>query len=165
MKILSVTFALILLASVPAFSQAFSLGVGANVVFPLDALKDKVETGYGATALAKFGLIPLIDLTGGAEYLIFSSKTITVNGQSGEAKANAWGILLGGRVNLIPALYAGLEVGTYSFTTEIPGSTETIAHGIIEPLVGAKLGPLDVSARYVSAGDDSFWGLRGMFWL
>jgi len=165
MKILSTIFALILLASIPAFSQAISFGIGANVVFPLEELKNKVETGYGATVLAKFGLIPLIDLTGGVEYLKFTGKSITVNGVTGDASANAWGILIGGRVNILPAIYAGLEVGSYSFATEIPGSTENITHGVWVPMAGAKLGPLDISARYVAAEDDTFWGLRGMFWL
>jgi hypothetical protein len=165
MKILTVIFALILLASLPAFSQGLSLGIGADVSFPLDQLADKVQTGYGATGLVKFGLIPLIDLTGGVEYLKFTTKSITVNGVTGDASADAWGVIIGGRVNIIPLLYAGLEVGTYSFTTSLPGSTEKVTHGVIIPMVGGKLGPLDLSARYVPAGTDSFWGLRGMFWL
>ena len=165
MKPFFLTFAFLLLASIPVFPQAISIGIGADVTFPLEQLKDKVETGYGATALLKFGLIPLIDLTGGAEYLVFTSKPVTVNGVSGDASGNTWGIIIGGRVNIIPALYAGLETGSYSFTSKIPGSEETITHGVLAPMVGANLGPLDLAARYVSAGDHTFWGLRGMFWL
>jgi len=165
MKLFTITVALILLTSLPAFSQAISFGIGADVTFPLDALKDKVETGYGGTALAKFGLIPMLDLTGGVEYLKFTSKSITVNGVTGDGSADAWGILVGGRFSFIPMFYVGLETGTYSFTTDIPGSSEKITHGVLIPMVGGSLGPLDVSARYVSAGDDTFWGLRGMFWL
>jgi hypothetical protein len=32
-------------------------------------------------------------------------------------------------------------------------------------MVGVKLGMFDFCARYVWAGDDSFWGLRGLIWL
>ncbi len=162
MKLLPLTFALLLLASVSASAQAISFGLGANVTFPSAELKDNVATGYGATALVKFGLLPLVDLTGGIEYVKFTSKDLTA-GQSGTG--SAFGILVGGRMSILAVGYFGAETGTYSFTTTIEGSDNSYTKGFFAPMVGVKFSMFDFGARYVSAGNDSFWVLRGLVWL
>lgn len=165
MKLLSLTFALIMLGSVSASSQVISFGLGADVTFPLNELKNDVATGYGATALAKFGLLPILDLTGGVEYLKFTGKSMTINNVSEEGTGSAFGVLIGGRMNFLVVAYAGLEAGTYSFTKKVAGSEENITRGVVVPMAGVTLGMFDLGARYVSASDDSFWGLRGMVWF
>ncbi len=151
-------------AAEPKGVKAFSFGIGADVTFPASELKNDVATGYGATALVRFDLLPIVDLTGGVEYLKFGSKTTTVNNVSEESKASAWGFLIGGRVNIL-MLYGGVETGAYSFSKTIAGKDESVTRGILVPMVGVELGPFDLSGRYVSAGDDSFWGLRGLIWF
>jgi len=162
MKVLTLTFALVVLLSASASSQVISFGLGADVTFPSADLKDNVATGYGGTALAKFGLIPLVDLTGGIEYIKFTSKDLTA-GQTGTG--SAFGILVGGRMSILAIGYFGAETGTYSFTTTIEGSDNSYTKGFFAPMVGVKLSMFDLSARYISAGNDSFWGLRGLLWL
>ncbi len=165
MKLLLLILAVLALAAIPANAQIISFGVGPDLTFPSADLKDNVATGIGGTALAKFGLIPLIDLTAGVEYIKFTDKDITVNNLTQTGTGSAFGILFGGRVNLLMIAYAGAETGTYSFTKK-KGSDETnITRGFIAPMIGVKLGMFDVGARYVSASDDSFWALRGLIWF
>jgi ABC-type transport system involved in cytochrome c biogenesis permease subunit len=165
MKLLSLVFALIMLGAVSASAQVLSFGIGADVTFPTAELQDNVATGYGGTALAKFGLLPIVDLTGGVEYIKFTDKSITVDNLTEEGSGSAFGILVGGRLNFLVVGYVGLETGTYSFTKKVAGDEEKITRGFVAPLAGVKLGMFDLGARYVSAGDDSFWGLRGMIWF
>ncbi len=91
MKLLSLSFAILMLASVSASSQVISFGLGANLTFPSAELKDNVATGYGGTALAKFGLLPLVDLTGGIEYVKFTDKDITVGTITESGTGSAFG--------------------------------------------------------------------------
>jgi hypothetical protein len=165
MKLLSLAFALIILVPVPAFSQVISFGLGGDITFPSAELKDNVSTGYGATALARFGLLPILDLTGGLEYIKFTDKSITVNNLPAEGTGSAFGILVGGRVNFLVVGYVGAETGTYSFMKKVAGDEEKITRGVFAPMAGVKLGMFDFCARYVSAGDDTFWGLRGLIWF
>lgn len=165
MKVLCLTVALIMFGFVSASAQAVSFGIGADLTFPSAELKNNVATGYGGTALVKFGLIPIVDLTGGVEYIKFTDKSITVNSLPEEGTGSAFGILVGGRLNMLVVMYVGLETGTYSFTKKIAGNDENITRGILAPSLGVKLGMFDFCARYVSASDDSFWGLRALIWL
>ena len=165
MKLLSLVFALAMLAPVPASTQVISFGLGADVTFPSAELKDNVATGYGATALARFGVLPIVDLTGGVEYVKFTNKSITVDNLSAEGTGSAFGILVGGRVNFLVVGYVGAETGTYSFTKKVADNEEKITRGVFAPMAGVKLGMFDFCARYVSAGDDTFWGLRGLIWF
>lgn len=168
LKILTLTFTfgfLGILASTPAFSQAVSFGVGADVTFPQEDLEELVSTGYGATGLAKIGIIPIVDLTGGVEYIKFTDKSITVNNVTEEGTGSAFGILVGGRLNFLVFAYVGAEGGTYSFTKKVAGSEQNVTRGVFVPQLGVKLGMFDLSARYISAAEDSFWGLRGLIWF
>ena len=165
----SIAIVTILVLLLPAASHAqlgFSPGIGVNLSFPSADLNDLVATGIGGTALVKFGLIPLIDLTGGVEYIKFTGKDITVGTVTGEGEGSAFGFVLGGRVNILAVLYGGLETGTYTFNKKFSGGgEEDITRGFVAPIAGVKLGMFDVNARYVSASDDSFWSLRGMIWF
>ena len=165
MKPIVLSIVLLLTFALPASAQVLSFGAGADVTFPSSDLKDNVATGYGLTALAKFGLIPLIDLTGGVEYIKFTDKDITVNNLTATGNGSAFGIVLGGRVNVLAIAYAGLETGTYSFSKTAGSETTNITRGFLGPMVGVKLSMFDICARYVSADKDSFWGLRGLIWF
>jgi hypothetical protein len=148
-----------------ATAQVVSFGIGADLTFPSADLKDNVSTGYGGTALAKFGLLPIVDLTAGVEYLKFTDKEITVDDLPKEGNGSALGFILGGRVSILAVAYLGAEVGSYSFTKKMADQESKITRGAIAPMVGLKLGMFDLNGRYVSASDDSFWALRGMIWL
>jgi hypothetical protein len=165
----TLALALFLCLLFPAASRAqlgFSTGLGVNVSFPSADLNDLVATGIGGTALVKFGLIPLIDLTGGVEYVKFTGKDITVASVTGTGEGSALGFLVGGRFNLLPLLYGGLETGTYTFKKEFSaGGEDEITRGFFAPMIGANFGMFDANVRYVSASDDSFWSLRGMVWF
>jgi hypothetical protein len=165
MKLLSLSFAILLIASVSASSQVISFGLGANLTFPSAELKDNVATGYGGTALAKFGLLPLVDLTGGIEYVKFTDKDITVGTITESGTGSAFGILVGGRMSVLAVGYFGAETGTYSFTKKVAGTENSYTKGFFAPMVGVNFMMFDLAARYVSAGEDSFWGLRGLIWL
>ena len=157
-----------ILTIIPAmsFSQiGTSIGVGANLSFPAADFGDLVATGYGVTGMVKFGLVPLIDVTGGLEYIKFSSKDLTIATVTGEADGSAWGWMIGGRVNVAPFVYGGLELGTYTFNTTVLSIDSDVTRGFVGPLVGVAFSPFDVSARYVASGDFSFWNLRGMVWF
>ena len=165
MKILVLFVMVLSLASTTASSQIVSFGLGADLTFPSAELKNNVATGYGGTALAKFGLLPLVDLTGGVEYIKFTDKDITVGSLTESGTGSAFGLLVGGRMSVLAIGYFGAETGTYSFTKNVAGSESNYTKGFFAPMVGVKLGMFDLCGRYVSAGDDSFWGLRGLIWL
>ena len=63
MKLFSLSILFIILASVSAFSRAVTFGLGADLTFPLAELRTKLHR-YGAAALLKFGVLPIVDLTG-----------------------------------------------------------------------------------------------------
>ena len=168
MNRLLILLVILILVPAAAFSAlGLQFGVGVNVTFPSSDLGDFVSTGFGGTGMVKFGLIPLIDLTGGIEYIKFTSKEVP----GGEGEANAWGYFVGGRVNILPpALYGGLELGGYSFTTELmipslPSSEESNTEFFYAPMAGVNLGPIDANLRYVVADGFNFVSLRGMFWF
>ena len=165
LKRMTLAMALIILASVSASSQIISFGLGANLTFPSAELKNNVATGIGATALAKFGLLPIVDLTGGVEYIKFTDKDITVSNIPESGTGSAFGLLVGGRISILAIGYVGAETGTYSFTKKVAGSENNYTKGFFGPMLGVKLGMFDFCGRYVSAGDDSFWALRGLIWL
>jgi hypothetical protein len=163
MKFLSFILALVLLGSVSASAQAISFGIGADVTFPSADLKDNVATGYGGTGLLRFGLIPIVDLTGGIEYIKFTSKDV---GSGVSSSGTAFGLLVGGRMSVLVIGYLGAETGTYTFTPSVAGNSgDSYTKGFFAPMLGVKFSMFDISARYVSAGNDSFWGLRGLVWL
>lgn len=164
----SIAIVTIMLLLLPAASHAqlgFSPGIGVNLSFPSADLNDLVATGIGGTALVKFGMIPLIDITGGVEYIKFTGKDITIGTVTGTGEGSALGFVFGGRVNILPLIYGGLETGTYSFKKEFSGGEDEITRGFFAPMVGVKLGMFDGNVRYISASDDSFWSLRGMIWF
>ncbi len=165
MKLVVLGTLLLVLAALPASAQVVSFGIGADLTFPSADLKDNVATGYGATGLAKFGLLPIVDLTAGLEYIKFTDKDITVANLTETGTGSAFGVLVGGRVNFLVIAYGGVEVGTYSFTKKIGTDESKFTRGVIAPMLGVKLGMFDLCARYISAGNDSFWGLRGLIWL
>jgi hypothetical protein len=163
MKVFVLVFALITLLSVTASSQVLSFGLGADVTFPSADLKDNVATGYGLTGLVRFGLLPIVDLTGGLEYTKFTSKDLAGGVPS---SSTAFGVLVGGRVSVFVIGYVGAETGSYTFTPSVNGeSGDSYTKGFIAPMVGVKFTMFDIGARYVSAGNDSFWALRGLVWL
>jgi hypothetical protein len=163
MKVVVLVFSLITLLSVTASSQVLSFGLGADVTFPSADLKDNVATGYGMTGLVRFGLLPIVDLTGGLEYTKFTSKTLAGGVPSA---STAFGVLVGGRVSVFVIGYVGAETGSYTFTPSVNGeSADSYTKGFIAPMVGVKFTIFDLGARYVSAGNDSFWALRGLVWL
>jgi hypothetical protein len=163
MKVFVLVFALITLFSVTASSQVLSFGLGADVTFPSADLKDNVATGYGLTGLLRFGLLPIVDLTGGLEYTKFTSKDLAGGVPS---SSTAFGVLVGGRVSVFVIGYVGAETGSYTFTPSVNGeSGDSYTKGFIAPMVGVKFTMFDIGARYVSAGNDSFWALRGLVWL
>jgi hypothetical protein len=167
------SFLLLLLVILPAaaFSEiGIQLGIGPNVTFPSADLGDFVATGFGGTAMAKVGLIPMIEVTGGLEYIKFTSKDITVAGTGGESEGNAWGYFVGGRANILLFAYAGLELGGYSFTSEftapnLPGNEGKETNFFFAPMIGAGFGMFDANVRYVVADGNNFWSLRGMVWF
>ena len=156
---------LLLCAAIPASAQIISFGIGPDLTFPSADLKNNVATGFGATGLAKFGLLPIVDLTAGVEYIKFTDKDITLNNLAATGTGSAFAVLIGGRINVLLIGYAGLETGTCSYTKKSGSNESNITRGLIAPMLGVKLGMFDVCARYVSAGDDSFWGLRGLIWF
>jgi hypothetical protein len=156
---------MVLLLSPFAAAQILSFGAGADLSFPSADLKDNVATGYGLTGLAKFGVLPIVDLTAGVEYLKFTDKDITVDNLTKEGSGSAFGIIVGGRLSFLVVGYVGAEFGSYSFTKKAGDSESKITRGVVAPMAGLKLGMFDLNARYVSASDDSFWGLRGMIWF
>jgi hypothetical protein len=99
------------------------------------------------------------------EYLYFTGKEVTLNNLTADATGTALGIIVGGRLNLLPVVYVGLETGAYTFTKTLRGGDQDITRGFIAPMAGVNLGPFDLGLRYVSADDDTFWGLRGMLWF
>ena len=121
--------------------------------------------------MVKFGLIPLLDLTGGLEYIKFTSKDFTIGTTTYSGEASAWGYFVGGRMTILPpVLYAGLELGGYSFSSEVsapnlPTSEPSNTEFFYAPMVGGNLGPIDANLRYVVADGSNFWSLRGMFWF
>ena len=162
MKHLAIALAMVVLLTVPASSQIISFGLGANVTFPSADLKDNLATGYGLSGMAKFGLLPLVDLTGGVEYTKFTDKDIA----SGTGSGSAFGIMVGGRMSVLVVGYIGAETGSYTFNMKATGAdNNTYTKGFFAPMIGVKFTMFDLSARYVSAGNDSFWGLRGLVWL
>lgn len=165
MRLLVLCVALLALASIPAAAQVLSFGIGADLTFPSAELKDNVATGYGVTGLAKFGLLPIVDLTAGLEYIKFTDKDIKVANITETGTGSAFAFLVGGRVNLFVIAYVGAETGTYTFTKKVGSDESKITRGVIAPMLGVKLGMFDLCARYVGAGDDTFWGLRGLIWF
>jgi len=165
MRSIAIAVVALIAVSSMANAQVVSFGIGADLSFPSAELKNNVATGYGVTGLARFGLLPIVDLTGGIEYLKFTDKDITINNIPEQGTGSAFGIIVGGRVTLLVVAYVGAEVGSYSFTKKAGDSESKITRGVFAPMVGVKLGMFDLNARYVSASDDTFWGLRGMIWL
>jgi hypothetical protein len=167
MKHVAFLIFLLTILSTLSFAQVgTSFGVGVNAAFPASDFGDFVATGYGAEGMVKFGLVPLIDVTGGLEYIKFTSKDLTIATVTGEGDGSAWGWMIGGRVNVAPFIYGGLEFGSYTFNTTILNVDYDVTHGFIAPLVGVSISPFDISARYVAAGSDqSFVSLRGMVWF
>ena len=172
MNRLLILLVILILIPTAAFSQlGIKFGIGANVTFPAADLSDAVATGFGGTAMVKFGLIPLIDLTGGVEYIKFTGKDITTGVGTGESEGNAWGYFVGGRVNILPpTFYAGLELGGYSLSSEVTVPNFGTQEGsetefFYAPMVGVGLGPIDANLRYVVADGSNFVSLRGMFWF
>jgi hypothetical protein len=172
MKKCSLLFAVLVL--IPASSSAqlgIKWGIGANVAIPSADLGDFVATGFGGTGMVKFGLIPIIDVTAGLEYVKFTGKDITQGSLTGEGEGNAWGYIVGGRISVLPPLlYAGLETGAYTFTAEftapsVPSTDNSDTKFFVGPMVGVNLGMLDANLRYVWADGNDFASLRGMIWF
>ncbi|MDH4069656.1 MAG: hypothetical protein OEV30_04475 [Ignavibacteria bacterium] len=167
MKRFVLLVAVAFLVSPPAFSQlGISWGLGANLAFPSSDLDNIAATGYGGTGLVKFGLIPLVDLTGGIEYINMGTK----DAAGGEFCTHAWGYMVGGRVNLLVIAYGGLELGAYSFSTKftapsVPDTDATNTEFFFAPMVGVSLGMLDVGLRYVVADNSDFFSVRAMAWF
>jgi len=104
-----------------------------------------------------------VDLTGGIEYIKFTSKDV---GSGVSSSGTAFGLLVGGRMSVLVIGYLGAETGTYTFTPSVAGNSgDSYTKGFFAPMLGVKFSMFDISARYVSAGNDSFWGLRGLVWL
>ena len=168
MKYFALIAVALLLCSGLSYAQpGISWGLGANVSFPSSDLGDQASTGYGGTGLVKFGLIPLIDITGGIEYVSFTTKDL---GQGGESSAHAWGYMVGGRVNLFVIAYGGVELGGYSFSTKvevpnIPSAEGTNTEFFYAPMIGVNLGMFDAGVRYVVANSLNFVSIRGMIWF
>jgi len=159
--------ALLLWSSSSIAQPGFSWGVGANVSFPSSDLGDLASTGYGGEAMVKFGLIPLLDLTGAVEYISFSKADV---GMNVESSASAWGYMVGARMNVLVIAYAGLELGGYSFSTtleapSLPDADGSTSQIFLAPLVGVKLGMFDAGVRYVFADNLNFVSVRAMIWF
>jgi hypothetical protein len=162
-----------LVVFVPALSFAqlgISWGIGPNVTFPASDLGDAAATGFGGTGLVKLGLIPIVDVTAGIEYVKFGGKDITTPLGTGENEINAWGYLVGGRVSVFPMIYAGLETGAYTFSSEFtipsgPSGDESATKFFFSPMVGVNISMFDANLRYVIADGNDFVSLRGMVWF
>jgi hypothetical protein len=171
MKRFILLVALLAILPAAAYSQlGLKWGIGANVTFPSADLGDFVATGFGGTGMVKIGIIPIIDVTAGLEYVKFTGKDITQGGLTGEAEANAWGYIVGGRLSIFPTLYAGLETGAYTFSSEftapsVPSVDDSETKFFVGPMLGANLGMFDANLRYVWADGNDFLSLRGMVWF
>jgi hypothetical protein len=165
MRLLIFVVVLLTLLNVSANGQVVLFGIGGDVTFPTSELKNSVATGYGGTGLVKFGLFPIVDLTGGLEFIKFTNKDINAANGTETGTGSAVGVLVGGRVSFLAIGYVGAEVGTYSYFRKVGSEESDITRGVFAPMLGAKLGRFDICARYVAASDDSFWGLGGMIWF
>jgi hypothetical protein len=154
---------LALCIQIPASAQlGVSFGIAASLASPTGDFADAAGSGIGGAALLKFGLLPIIDLTGSVDYISFAEKE---TGQI-QTSASTWGINIGGRLNVLPMIFGGLEVGTYRLTPKVNGeSQDSETKSAFAPIVGVQLGQLEGSVRYVVMKDANFFGARLGLWL
>jgi hypothetical protein len=152
---------------VPAIAVSqlpISFGVGASLNTPAGDFADQSAAGWGAMAGVKLG-IPIIGLTGIAEYLDFGSKDV----DGGSRAASMWGIAAGGRFTLLPLVYGGVEIGSYSVTrSNKSGGVETegkTTYGSYGPIVGIDVVGIDFNARYIIMDSATFTSLRATYWF
>lgn len=162
----------VLSLSTMASAQGFKLGVAGNMVFPLGDFKEVTNsTGYGVDAFGVFDLVALT-VTARVGYLDFGSKDIDLGGgQKYSSSVTAIPVMGGLRwdfgLPVGPSLYAGVEAGIHSFTTEvtyegvsIPNTSESETKFALSPNIGLELAGFDISAYYMYIKDASYWGLR-----
>lgn len=141
-----------------------SLGVGASLNTPAGDFSDQAGTGWGGMVGAKLA-VPIVDITGIVEYLDFGKKDVT----GGSKSASMWGFTVGGRIGILPMIYGGLELGTYTATrtNEISGQTSEgkTTYGSWAPIVGVNVASFDFNARYVVMDKASFTSLRAAYWF
>ena len=148
---------------VPAMAQlGISFGLAGSFASPTGDWSNGVGSGIGGAALVKFGLLPIIDLTGSIDYISFTEK----DAAGVKSSASTWGVNVGGRFSVLPMIYAGLELGTYPLTVKVGGqSRDTETKSAFAPIVGARFSQLDGSVRYVFMKDANFLGLRVGIWF
>jgi len=158
-------FIILLVLLVPLSANAqlgVSFGVAASLASPSGDFGNAVGNGIGGAALVKFGLLPIIDLTAGVDYISFAEKETA----GFKSSATAWGVNVGGRVSLLPFIFGGLEIGTYSVTPKVNGqSGDSNTKSAFAPIVGVRFSQLEGSVRYVARSDANFVGARIGLWF
>ncbi len=157
---------LLLLVNRPAAAQTgvslFSFGVAASLASPTGDFGNAVGNGVGGAALIKFGLLPVIDLTGSIDYISFAEKD---NGGV-KTSASTWGFDVGGRISVFPFVFGGLELGSYVLSEKVNGkSLDSQTKSAFAPIIGVRISQLEGSVRYVARSDANFFGARVGLWF
>jgi len=163
MRRLLFLIAFVLFIQIPAAAQVgVSFGIAAELASPTGDFGDAAGSGIGGAALLKFGLLPIIDLTGSVDYISFAEKETA----GIKTSASVWGINIGGRLNLLPMIFGGLEVGTYGLTPKVNGDSQGSENkSAFAPIVGIQLAHFEGSVRYVVMKDANFYGARLGLWF
>ncbi|MCK6621844.1 MAG: outer membrane beta-barrel protein [Calditrichaceae bacterium] len=163
---------LLILAGMSLYQSVYALpglkfGVEGNLAMPQGDFGDVAGTGYGLTAFAMFTLMPAINLSAHAGYMIFGGKDFQTPAGNVEYDYSAIPILAGVRFYVLPMpkLYLAGQLGFHNFkvTTKSPGggeSDDSSTEFSFAPTVGVEFGPLDASAFYMIISDANYIGLR-----
>lgn len=159
MKKLQLISLLIIFLTSVSNAQLLKSGIAVTGVTPMGEFSDAVGTGYGGVFMVKFGL-PVLDVTGSVEYLMFSEKEVGLI----KLSSNMWSVNAGARVSVFPFISAGAEIGNYWITmTHDDGTNEsdnTENKIAFTPLIAAQIGIFEGSIRYSLIEDASFFAIR-----
>lgn len=149
---------LILATAVFWVTNASAIGLGVGVILPTGDFADGYDVGYGAHLILDYPVTPVASIYGDLGYQGFKGKSNVdfENLELDMPDLTMWNISAGGRAGL-GAIYLGAEIGYYIVSD---GLDDDIG---ITPLIGTKLGPVDVSARYKLTDDFQWFEIRGAF--
>jgi hypothetical protein len=156
-KLLTILITILLMNTSSA--QFIESGIAVTAVTPMGDFSDVVSTGFGGVIMAKFGL-PVLDITGSAEYLSFSEKEVG----SVKFSSTMWSINAGARISIFPFISAGAELGNYwikATTDDGTGESDNTENKVaFTPLIAAQFSMFEASIRYALIEDASFFAIR-----
>ncbi|MCP4574465.1 MAG: hypothetical protein GY838_19110 [bacterium] len=143
---------LILASAVFWVTNASAIGVGVGVILPTGDFKDSHDTGVSAHLVMDYPVTPLASIYGDLGWQGFQAKGVEGIDFEG-ADISMWSISAGAKAGF-GAVYVGGEVGYYIISDGIDNEIGAT------PVLGTKMGPLDLSARYKFLDDIKWFEVR-----